>query len=824
MLFKNCRQFYEQALSSITSTTDGRWALSELARAGPNVGEETIGHVRQVVGWDSWQAINEPLAQAGLLVHTWSSKKHDYFRLFAPLAKRFSRSAPDEAALTHVYIGQGVREEAAGILPRDCGPFLGAIDDLILFGMIRRVHWYGVEGLKTTDIGDSTAKPAVEERVRKAQLMVARELESLPGPVAHFLVEEVILAEDLEGRRVSPLGDRFRHLSSRTYSAPYGHTCLLDIGQMKNLRDRLMKAFLDTGLAVTAHSYISKGQDKLRGEVYVLAKELRHFVREWTASRGLPPFELPASLEAKHQAFHALADPASHGGVLSLSRLESQLLSEAKAEMESAIDAFARERLLTREGELVRVLHCGDFLTAVERRFRQPIVDFLLSGSPAVPSAQLRPGPRIPVLAERQEVRSTPPPKPKAEAEVADSVETPVTNAHGHPDAGDATKCQRGRAVVLGDLVSADELDHLLRQSQLEPDAVRERLTSRGDLLYPLVMVTTHTAIFGTTGSGKSYTTRCLIREFIGSGVPVMVLDWHDEYVSLIKQLGGIVAVPPTATVKASPTERPFTWNVLDPRFYHPKATEDVIQDYIGVVVDLLGHCDLTDLSEPMKGGLTESLKLAYDTCEALTFEVVSKLVERIAMPPTTADALRRRLQKFSSGSLRGIFCHETSFEPQTLFEKPTCVRVKHLTEEYESVIGLLTFFILHQAASYFKRAEKGTSQKRVRHVIIIDEAPRVIGRNPKVERKLVGMLQEMRGFGEGLVLVCRNPGISKDILRETNQKIAHKLDIPEDINPIGRMLDLDSGQKKLLHRLPPGVAFARIGVNATALARIRPH
>jgi DNA helicase HerA-like ATPase len=156
------------------------------------------------------------------------------------------------------------------------------------------------------------------------------------------------------------------------------------------------------------------------------------------------------------------------------------------------------------------------------------------------------------------------------------------------------------------------------------------------------------------------------------------------------------------------------------------------------------------------------------------------------------------------------------------MFSKAMDVRVKHLTVDHQSAVGLLTFFLLRQALSHFTRIGEAKDQAPVRHVIIIDEAPMVIGSNPKVKHEVIRMLQEVRKFGEGLILVCRNPGIDDDILRETNQKIAHKLDVPKDVSSVASMLGLEAEDKKLLHSLPRGIAFARIGGNSTVLVRVR--
>lgn len=380
------------------------------------------------------------------------------------------------------------------------------------------------------------------------------------------------------------------------------------------------------------------------------------------------------------------------------------------------------------------------------------------------------------------------------------------------------------RQLVLGDTVSKEELRAFAQRRDLDEDERREKLSPLDSLSHPPATATTHTAVFGTTNSGKSVTTKRLARELIDNHLPVTIIDWHDEYVDLVREMGGVVAVPPTSATKPGAEEVAFTWNVLDPRFYGLDVTSEIIEDYTEIVVDLLGHRDLMDLTEPMKGGLTEALKLAYKRTPVPTFREVLGLVDEVAIPLSTANAIQRRLQRFSGGSLGSISCKETSFDPRSMFTKAMGVRVNHLTADHESAVGLLTFFLLRQAISHFKHMGEVDSQAPVRHIIIIDEAPMVIGSNPKVERELVRMLQEVHKFGEGLILVCRNPSIHDDILRETNQKIAHRLYVPKDVASVGSMLGLGPEDRALLRSLPRGVAFARIAANPTALVRVKPR
>ena len=384
-----------------------------------------------------------------------------------------------------------------------------------------------------------------------------------------------------------------------------------------------------------------------------------------------------------------------------------------------------------------------------------------------------------------------------------------------------ATPPPHAPQLLLGDRVAAEDIRRL-SQRELSEDDRRQGLSALGEIVYPLAAATTHTAIFGTTGSGKSVTTKRLVRELVRHGIPVTIIDWHDEYVEVMRDLGGMVAIPPTSTTKPRSGEEPFTWNMLDLRFYSVEATQQVIEDYVEIVVDLLAPKGLLELTEPMKGGLTEALKLQYQNRTVPTLKEVEAVIAKVSIPPATANALQRRLRQFSGGSLGSIFCSQTSFDPAQMFMRPMAVRVKHLTADHQSAVGLLTFFLLRQAVSHFKRMGEVGSDAPVRHVIVIDEAPMVIGSNPKVEHEVVRMLQEVRKFGEGLILVCRNPGVSDDILRETNTKIAHKLDVPKDVTSVSDMLGLAREDRALLRSLPRGVAFARIAGNRTALVRIK--
>ena len=138
-LFESSENYFMDALGRVLSSPEGEYVLSELARVGPNVDDESVGHISQSVGRGYFQTIREQLTNKGLFVSKFSSRKHDYYGLFPPV-KEFMRmdSEAHRQALAFVYIAQGIRE-GAGVLKSDCCPYFSEIKALIVRGAINEV-------------------------------------------------------------------------------------------------------------------------------------------------------------------------------------------------------------------------------------------------------------------------------------------------------------------------------------------------------------------------------------------------------------------------------------------------------------------------------------------------------------------------------------------------------------------------------------------------------------------------------------------------------------------------------------------------------------
>ena len=393
--------------------------------------------------------------------------------------------------------------------------------------------------------------------------------------------------------------------------------------------------------------------------------------------------------------------------------------------------------------------------------------------------------------------------------------------------------------LTIGNIVSSEELKNLISSTNLTRNEQREKLSETGIFTIPVDELATHTAIFGTTQGGKTTTTKKLILELNKCQIPVMVIDWHNEYATLIKKLNGVVLVPPTSLVKPNSklNEQALTWNILDPRFYSDKINSDILEDHIELIVNLLSLKQILNLTDPMKNVFTNLLKSVYNF-ESFKGKIAMKMNLSFGNFPTFHDvnkclnnlnysskelsinslnALKNRINKITTGTLKSIFCTKTSFDPQLIFKQNVAIQMNHLTEDFDYAVSLLTFFILRQLMSHFKKQ----GESKLRYVIIIDEASSVLSLHPLIENRVSRMLQELRKFGVGLIIVARDTDISKAVIRETNQKFVHRLQHPEDINNISKMIGLKNN-KFLVKDLPPGVCFVKSSGKELKLLKIK--
>ncbi len=169
-----------------------------------------------------------------------------------------------------------------------------------------------------------------------------------------------------------------------------------------------------------------------------------------------------------------------------------------------------------------------------------------------------------------------------------------------------------------------------------------------------------------------------------------------------------------------------------------------------------------------------------------------------------------------------------------SILKRPTVVELSSLGDDEERafLMSILTLYVAEHARG------RGRSGGKVRHVTVLEEAHRVLpepreggsieeGDAASVSaRLLTQLLAEIRSYGESMIVVDQSPAaVARDVVRNTNLKIAHRLPDPEDRDVVGGSIGLTDEQLPSLSRLRRGevlLATRRTG-EAEAVSITRP-
>ncbi|MEM3490354.1 MAG: hypothetical protein QXO75_11990, partial [Nitrososphaerota archaeon] len=488
-LFDQRLMHYSSLLREIMATPEGNYFLLELAKAGPYIGEEDLVHISKVVGGSYYNQIYDAITKNSLLIWLFSSRKHEYFRLLPQLRKLVLLEDKELVdALAFIYIAQSIQEEA-GVLVQDCSPHKKQLPFLLARSAIHETRWYGLQGFKTTSIGDALIRPVVAQRLETSRPELIALLDSLPEGAMRYLVEQVALGYDWEGRSLrSPIG-YFRYYEEFAF-------CLLDDNRMRSLRDQVLNRFAELGLAAIASSYVSTKGGQIGEPTFVLAPELRDFLCDRLNARQFIGPLFSADIEKSHALFHILGDFVRYSEAVSRNRIEARA-TEAGVSPKEAIESLCNESLLRIEDDTLRVVNGQRYQSMLVERYRKPIVDYLLSArQPMKPEVKLTPAPR-PIR----------PPEPSLPFEIT------------FPPYDDGKALVFGRGKLGGKIAWGFEAG--------KPLSAENLVTSD---LYDINQP--HVGSFQQTRTGKSTLASCVILQVAFQGVPVVVIDPKPDYVS----------------------------------------------------------------------------------------------------------------------------------------------------------------------------------------------------------------------------------------------------------------------------------------------------
>ena len=339
--------------------------------------------------------------------------------------------------------------------------------------------------------------------------------------------------------------------------------------------------------------------------------------------------------------------------------------------------------------------------------------------------------------------------------------------------------------------------------------------------------LTRHGLVAGTNGSGKTTTCMHLLAQLWSQGIPFLIIEpAKKEYRAL---LDSAVGEDLQVFTLGDESVSPFRMNPLE------------IQ--LGVMVEShlsqMRFC--LESAIPSFGALPslieESLLNAYmakqwelvdrgqanderqmPTLAEVYFEIIQAVEKRGYSDKTLQDirgAAAGRLSSLLRGSKGRMLNTRWSIPIEKIMKRPTVLELDALTDDDKALVML---FLLTAIREY---CVANRVDDRLRHVVLIEEAHRVMSKTPHVadretsadtRAQAVSMvsaaLSELRGFGEGIIIAEQIPSrLAEDALKNTNFKIVHKLPGDDDRNTIGGTINASTEQKSYIAQLPPGQA-----------------
>lgn len=318
-----------------------------------------------------------------------------------------------------------------------------------------------------------------------------------------------------------------------------------------------------------------------------------------------------------------------------------------------------------------------------------------------------------------------------------------------------------------------------------------------------------HIGLFSITGGGKTNACKLMLSTLAHS-YPFLVIDWKRSY----RDLAYISKTHIDIVSIGQEGKQNLEWNPLQP----PPGTG--YQAWMYIVAELL---EKSHLSGP---GTADVLIEVFDrlftkngwansgqkvkrlpTFKQALFEVQSGQFTGRRM--LWRDTCVRILRTFTLGSAAKTFNTMAPASLEKLLSTPTILEIDF--ELPKPIRVFISELILRWVHLY--RLRQGES-KTLRHVLIFEEAHNMMPthRNDTQMHSLETLLREIRGFGQGLVLISQHPSLLPTyVLGNTNTLVFLGLQHEDDIRAAAKALFLPKEDMHYLDKLKVGEALVKI-------------
>ncbi|WP_433332732.1 ATP-binding protein [Spirillospora sp. CA-294931] len=352
-----------------------------------------------------------------------------------------------------------------------------------------------------------------------------------------------------------------------------------------------------------------------------------------------------------------------------------------------------------------------------------------------------------------------------------------------------------------------------------------------GRLTVPRSTINRHVFVTGATGSGKSQTVRHLLEQLTRAGIPWLAIEpAKSEYAAMagrIEDLGG----PVTVVNPSDPASVPLSVNPLAPEPGYP------VQAHIDMVRALFQAA--FDAEEPFPQIMAQALQRVYEgngwdvvtgagvpgsliepavpTLEQLqnaALQVIGDVGYGRELMADVQGFVDVRLRSLRIGSAGRFFEGGHPADIGGMLRDNIVLAIEDVANDEDKAFLMGTLIIrIVEHLRMRARATEGGARGGLRHVIVIEEAHRLLRNRPErtsshAVELFAGMLAEIRAYGEGIIVAEQIPTkLVPDVIKNTALKVVHRLPAHDDRFQVGSAMNLDQDQSREVVSLRPGVA-----------------
>ncbi|MCK4729997.1 MAG: ATP-binding protein [Candidatus Aenigmarchaeota archaeon] len=296
-----------------------------------------------------------------------------------------------------------------------------------------------------------------------------------------------------------------------------------------------------------------------------------------------------------------------------------------------------------------------------------------------------------------------------------------------------------------------------------------------------------HMVVLGTSGSGKTETLKSIIHEINLNKVPSMIIDFHNEFGDLAKNVLNLreVSINP---LEISGESRP----------------ENVVYEISDIIKKIF------QLGEIQEAILRHAIRQSY-----LDYGIDLKKKGPFSDYPNFSDVEANIYRQEDSKNKTSIGSLISRIEPLfelDVFKSKTNISFKEILEE-TTVVELMDFptetvkstiaeFFLSKLSYYLYSLEK---IKKLRLFCVIDEAHRLMYDNSPLNR----LLRESRKYGIGVILASQRPSdFNETVLANVGGILSFQCSLDKDAKFIARQLNLEP--RKVKNLIEPGLGYVK--------------